>query len=94
MWTAAEIGAGTFVPSMPRLGTSLEMPAGSHQAERPKIAIAAGTSVMRMTNASIRTPRARLNPKDLVVGSGARMNAANTAIMMIPAEVTTLARSR
>ena len=51
----------------------------------------AGTTVIRMTKASMSTPRARAKPSDLVVGSGEKMKLAKTEIMMIAAEATTLA---
>ena len=44
---------------------------------------------MRTMNASTSTPKASDRPIDLVIGSGARMNAAKTAVMMIAAAVTT-----
>ena len=53
--------------------------------------IVAGTAVIRMTNASMRTPSASANPSDFVVGSGEKIKLANTAIMMIAAEATTFA---
>ena len=51
----------------------------------------AGITVIRMTNASISTPKASANPSDFVVGSGEKIKLANTAIMMIAADATTLA---
>ncbi len=53
----------------------------------------AGTTVIRMTQASISTPSAKANPNDLVVGSGEKMKLAKTKIMMIAAEPTTFAPS-
>ena len=37
------------------------------------------------------TPTARQKPSDFVIGSGVKMKLANTEIMMIAADVTTLA---
>ena len=62
---------------------------GIHQARLPSSTITAGTMVMRTMNASASTPKASDRPIDLVIGLGARMNAANTAVMMIAAAVTT-----
>src|ERR671923_413505 len=79
----------SFSPSMSRSGRKRPRLFGRRQAWRPSSAITAGTSVMRTTKASASTPKASESPIDLVIGSGARMNAAKTAVMMIAAAVTT-----
>ncbi len=76
---------------MSRSGRILVNHPGSHHADLPYTNLVAGTTVIRMTKASINTPRANANPSDFVVGSGEKMKLANTEIMMIAADATTFA---
>jgi tetratricopeptide (TPR) repeat protein len=78
-------------PSMSGLGTCRSNQAGWYQILARAIAMTAGTSVSRTTNASRNTPAAKLKPIALMVGLPVNMKATKMQNMIMAAAVTTRA---
>ena len=78
-------------PSTSIVGSTRSRRRGIHHARSPSRARTAGTSVIRTPNASTNTPTARPRAIGLIVESPSGTKAANTAIMITAAAVTTRA---